>query len=610
MTPQSRYNLFGRKKLIFLLPILIGFSHLLAQTTYPKEVEDQIKQVENNLVGRVKVNGKSYNIIERMAYYKVKGLSIAVVNNYKIVWAKGYGWADEKEKRPVTTATLFEPGSLSKSLNAVGVLKLVQDKRLDLYVDINGYLKSWEFPYDSLSKNKKITLANLLSHTAGLSVHGFPGYDRKAKIPTIPQILNGKSPANTPAVRSEFEPGSKFQYSGGGTTISRLIIADVSRQPYDKFMYDNVLKPMGMENSFFSQPPPDDKLKLLATGYYSDGTEVKNKFHVYPEQGADGLWTTPTDLCNYIIETQLAYEGKSSKVLTPEMTKLCLTPYLNESAALGVFIQERGTSKYFLHDALNEGFCGIYYGSMEGGNGVAIFSNTDNTSILPELVNSVASVYKWKDFYNPIIKNEIKVPDSILEKYVGIYFFDDKFATIFKKPNAYYYSSGGINSIMNFTSQNEFFNEEFAAEKAFAIDSLGNVVGFSRKAYGKEYPSAIKVTKPDTLHMKSYEFGNIAWQFFENKKYEEAIAYCKRGLQLYPGDEGLLSKMAHAYLYNNDYDNAIALYKTQLKEIWKPDSNWEKTMRQVLIYFKDNGYDVKIFDKVFADLKINKPKGY
>jgi CubicO group peptidase (beta-lactamase class C family) len=598
------------KKPILLLTIWIGFSHLIAQTTYPKEVEEQIKQVENNLAGRVKVNGKGYNIIERMAYYKVKGLSIAVVSNYKIVWAKGYGWADEKEKRPVTTETLFEPGSLSKSLNAVGVLKLVQDKKLDLYVDINTYLKSWKFPYDSLSKNKKITLANLLSHTAGLVIVNFPGYDRKAKIPTIPQILDGKKPANTSAVRSEFEPGLKFQYSGGGLTITRLIVSDVTQQSYDKFMYDNVLKPMGMVNSFFSQPPPKDKLKLLATAYHSDGSEVKNKFHVYPEQAADGLWTTPTELCNYIIETQLAYEGKSSKVLTPEMTKLCLTPYLNESAALGVFIQQRGTAKYFTHGARNEGFSGQYYGSLEDGNGVVVFLNTDNSSIIDEVANSVATVYKWKDFYNATIKTEVTVPDSILETYIGVYLIDGEPATIFKNKDGYYYRADNTNSKMHFTSYKEFFNEEFATEKAFVIDGTGNVTGFSRKAYGKEYPFAIKITKPDTLHMKSYEFGNIAWQFFENKKYEEAIAYCKRGLQLYPGDEGLLSKMAHAYLFNNDYDNAITLYKIQLKKIWKPDSNWEKTMQQILIYFKDNGYDVKIFDKVFAELKIKKPKGY
>src|SRR5690606_15242047 len=154
-------------------------------------------------------------------------------------------------------------------------------------------------------------------------------------------------------------------------TISQLIISDVSGQPYDQFMYENVLKPIGMENSTYSQPPGKEKHQLLATGYKGDGSPVTGKFHVYPEQAAAGLWMTPTDLCNYIIETQLSYEGRSSKVLTPEMTRLRLKPVI-APAALGVFIEDRGGAKYFQHGARNEGFSGIYYGSLEGGTGLAV----------------------------------------------------------------------------------------------------------------------------------------------------------------------------------------------------------------------------------------------
>ena len=598
------------KKTTLLLAFYLSLSQLMAQTTYSKEVEEQIKLVENNLAPRVKFSPQVYNLLERMAYYKVKGLSMAVVHNYQVVWAKGYGWADEKEKRPVTVNTLFQAASNSKSLNGVGVLKLAQDKKLDLYTDINTYLKSWKFPYDSLSKNKKITLALLLSHTAGLVVVNFPGYDRNAKLPTIPQILDGKKPANTAAVRSEFEPGLKFQYSGGGTTISRLIVSDVAQQPYDKFMYDNVLKPMGMVNSFFTQPPPKDKLKSLATGYHVDGGEVKNKFHIYPEQGADGLWTTPTEMCNYIVETQLAYEGRSSKVLTPEMTKLRLTPYMDESAALGVAISGTGSAKYFMHGAGNEGFAGQYVGSLQGGDGVVIYINSDNRNIILELLNSVTTVYKWKDFYDTTIRKEVTVPDSVLEKYIGIYQLEGNLVTVFKTRDGYYYCAGELYSKMHFVSNTLFLNEESLTEKTFVQDASGNVIGFSRSVLAKEYPFAVKITRPDTLHIKRDEFEDFAWNYLESKKYQEAIAYCKRGLQLYPNDEGLLSKLAYAYLFNNDYENAKVIFETQLKVIWKPEPKWKKSMQQVLIYFKDNGYDVKVFDRLFADLKIKKPKGY
>ena len=216
------------------------------------DTKDKIQKVETNLVGSIQINGEVPGTIqERMAHFKVPGLSIAVIQNYHLVWAKGYGFANDSLKIPVTAQTLFEAGSISKSLNAVGVLKLVQDKKLDLYTDINTYLSSWKFPYDSLSKGKKITVANLLSHTAGLNVHGFPGYLQGMPLPTIVQVLDGQKPANTPAVRSMHAPGIKSEYSGGGTTISQLIVMDVTHQPYADYMKKEVLKPLGMSSSTY-----------------------------------------------------------------------------------------------------------------------------------------------------------------------------------------------------------------------------------------------------------------------------------------------------------------------------------------------------------------------
>ena len=167
-------------KRIFLLSLpLLCFC---AVTSFAQA--DKIQQVENGLTGRIQLEGDApMNLHDRMNFYKIKGLSIAVIRNHKIIWAKGYGWADEEKKIPVTTKTLFQAASISKSLNAVGVLKLVQDKKLDLYSDINTYLTSWKFPYDSLSKGKKITVANLLSHTGGLTVHGFAGYEQGKTLP-------------------------------------------------------------------------------------------------------------------------------------------------------------------------------------------------------------------------------------------------------------------------------------------------------------------------------------------------------------------------------------------------------------------------------------------
>ena len=318
-----------------------------ANPKYSEEIENKIKEVENKLGGWAQIEGEKsqWTLDERMKQYYIHGLSIAVIRNYKIEWARGYGMMDTASHAPVTTQTLFQAGSISKSLNGVGLLKLVQDKKIDLYADINDYLKAWKFPHDTTSHEKKITLANLLSHTAGLTIHGFPGYERGDTIPSLTDILDGKAPANTKAVRSMFAPGLRFKYSGGGTTISQLMLMDVTGQAYDTYMWENILKPLGMTMSSYTQPPVKDKEKFLATGYHEDGLPVKGKSNVYPEQGAAGLWTNPTDIANYIIETQLSLQGKSNKVLSKEMTTLRLTPYVDSNAALGVFIETEGGEK-------------------------------------------------------------------------------------------------------------------------------------------------------------------------------------------------------------------------------------------------------------------------
>jgi CubicO group peptidase (beta-lactamase class C family) len=384
-------------------------------------VQDRINQVEKNIFAAVRIEGEGpWTVEERMAFYKVPGLSIAVIKDYKLDWAKAYGWADSAEQRAVTTETLFQAASISKSLNAVGLLKLAQDDKVALDTDINTYLTSWKFPYDTTSHDKKITITNLLSHTAGLTVHGFRGYTPGDSLPTVIQILDGKKPANSDAVRSMREPDQESIYSGGGTTISQLIVMDVTGQPYDLFMEQTVLKPLGMDNSFYTQPPPAAKQAQLATAYYEDGKPVEGKFHIYPEQAAAGLWTTPTDLAHYIIETQLALQGKSSKVLNQAFTQKRLEPY-RQAAGLGVFISDQQSTRYFEHGGSNDGFRCFYSGSFEGGNGVVVMVNSDNGRILREVINRVATVYGWKGQDVPDPKKIVKLTPEQWKSLEGKY---------------------------------------------------------------------------------------------------------------------------------------------------------------------------------------------
>lgn len=391
----------------------------LSLNTFAQSVNDKIKILENNLNYWDKSKTKRAPLKDRMAFYKANAVSIAVIKDFKIEWVKAYGFSDVSEKRVATPQTLFQAASISKSINSLGILKLVQEGKLDLDDDINNYLKTWKFPYDETSKGKKITIANLLSHKAGLSVHGFGGYEKGKELPTTIQILDGLKPSNSSAVRSIFEPGSKFEYSGGGTTISQLILENTTGEKYEDYMLKNVLIPLGMNNSSYNQPPSKDKESLLATAY-ENGKEVKGKYHIYPEKAAAGLWTNPTDLANYIIETQLSLLGKSNKILSKELS------VKRVDHNLGVFLNDFKGTKYFGHSGGNEGFVCHYVGSVEDGNGIVVMTNGSNMKLVEEIVSSIAGLNQWKNFPLEPIKESIalaikKESEKNIDKSIELY---------------------------------------------------------------------------------------------------------------------------------------------------------------------------------------------
>ncbi len=205
---------------------------------YSPAIEAKIAAVEQGLVPAVRIKGRTTarSVAERMKQDHVPGVTIAVINNYQVEWAKAYGMADAEAARPVTVDTLFQAASMSKPVTAMAALKLVEQGTLNLDVDVNKQLKSWQVPENEFTRQHPVDLRGLLSHTAGLTVHGFPGYKVGEPLPTVPQILDGIKPANTGAVRVNKLPGTGFRYSGGGTTIVQLLLTDVTGKPFAELM--------------------------------------------------------------------------------------------------------------------------------------------------------------------------------------------------------------------------------------------------------------------------------------------------------------------------------------------------------------------------------------
>jgi CubicO group peptidase (beta-lactamase class C family) len=341
-------------------------------------------------------------ITARMHERHINGLSLAIIQDGKIIKVKGYGFTDESGQTPVTPTTLFQAGSISKSVTAFGALHLVQEGRLFLDTDINTQLRTWQLPENEFTRDKKVTLRHLLSHSAGLNVHGFPGYASNESIPTLVEVLDGAKPANTPAIRVDAIPGSKWRYSGGGYTVLQQMIIDVTGEPFPEFMYDTVLKPLGMTNSTYDQPLPEKMAAAAAKGYFASGKAVRGRWHIYPEMAAAGLWTTASDLARFAIGVQQALAGDSNPVLSQSMTRQMLAvqnPSLSRDDGLGVFLGGSQKTLQFWHAGRDAGFDAYMIAYAKAGNGAVILMNVnDDNGAMKDILTVISDKYGWKAF--------------------------------------------------------------------------------------------------------------------------------------------------------------------------------------------------------------------
>jgi CubicO group peptidase (beta-lactamase class C family) len=385
-------------------------------------VEARIARVESGLLPAFVVAGQplpAKPLSQRMAEMKTSGFSVAVINNGTIEWAKGYGVTETGTATPVTAQTLFQAASISKPVAALAALRLVEQGKLALDEDVNAKLASWKVPENDFTKTEKVTLRRLLSHSAGLTVHGFGGYAADAPVPTLVQVLEGAKPANSGAVRVDVVPGTIWRYSGGGYTVAQLLMTDVTGRPFPDLMAELVLKPVGMTDSTYEQPLPEARRGAAASGHTSDGKLVPGRYHTYPEMAAAGLWTTPTDLAKFLLEIERARRGKSavlSQALALEMTTAQKPGY-----GLGLSLDGFGKMASFGHGGSNEGFKCQMTAFFEGGRGAVIMTNGDQGAFVGgEILRAIAREYDWPSF-KPVEKKVVAVEPKALAALEGRY---------------------------------------------------------------------------------------------------------------------------------------------------------------------------------------------
>lgn len=587
------------KKTIFLLAVALQYC---SPAKNDESVEGQIKKVETGLIHPVYLEGdSSWTIEARMKHYHVPGVSIAVINNGKIEWTKSYGLMDEETKAPVTRKTLFQAGSISKPVAAYAALKLTEEGKIDLNENVNTYLKSWKLPDNEFTKDKKVALKHLLSHTGGLTVHGFLGYSPDLPVPTTVQVLDGLPPANSPAVRVDKVPEESFRYSGGGYTIMQQMLVDVESKPFPEILKEKVLAPLQMNNSTYDQPLQPAQLEMAATGYLPDGTMTKGKRHTYPEMAAAGLWTTAEDLALFAINIQKTIEGDGGKIVSREMTEKMLTPFVSDFVGLGLFINKKKDDTYFGHGGWDEGFSSELVAHKTKGYGVVVLTNSNHPEFISELIRSVARTYGWSNYVPVYKKIEMDTTkfSSISGRYKnssdGLITVYNEGNRLFKKtlrgtPNELFQISdtsyvtresedlvlfktnpadGKLNILLVENGKQEFNHPQIKSNDRVPYEFIleGDIDGAV-----KGYQALLQADPKD----ESISEGNLNWQGFDmlnNKKTKLALDVLRVNMLLYPTRASVYDSFGEALAISGDTLQAIVHYKKALSLEPKKESS-------------------------------------
>ncbi len=337
-------------------------------------------------------SSKPLSVTEKMQEIHLPGASVAVIKDGKLAWAKGWGIANTETGIGVDEHTLFQAGSISKPIGALAALKLVEEGKIDLDTDVNQYLKGWKVEGKKLKKENPVTLRHLLTHTGGLTVHGFPGYAEK-DIPSTVEVLNGVG--NTARVEVSEKPGSEWSYSGGGYTVMQKIVEDVTGLSFAEYTDANILKPLGMTSSTYQHDLPEHLEARASAAFDRKGNMFKQVYNNYPEKPAAGLWTTPSDIAQYVIHMQKIIKGDGSGLLKKETVEAMFQKHKN-NWGLGPEMSDKSGKQVFGHGGKNLGFTNNFRAFVNQGDGFVVMTNGDSGGkLIKALMMSISDHYKF-----------------------------------------------------------------------------------------------------------------------------------------------------------------------------------------------------------------------
>jgi CubicO group peptidase (beta-lactamase class C family) len=527
-----------------------------------------------------------WSLAERMEHYKAPAVSIAVVRDRRIAWVAAFGLADREAGLRATPRTLFQAGSISKPVAAAGILVAVARGRLSLEEPVSAYLETWKLPENDLTRGTPVTLERLLNHSAGVTVHGFPGYAPGQPVPSIVQVLDGVPPANTAPIRVDLAPGTKWRYSGGGYTIAQVALADAMKRPFEALLAELVLRPAGMVESTYEQPLPETQRAAAAAGYRADGAPVPGKRHTYPEMAAAGLWTTATDLAKFAIAIQRAVRAEKRAILPGPLAARMTAPLLGDYG-LGLAVEKRGGETYVGHDGADEGFQALFLAHRDKGLAIAVMVNSDNGIALAyEIVRGVARADAWPGYLGEPLR-AVPARAEELAPLAGRYALNgDDVVTIDARGIRLFGRAGvGPEFELYRIADGSFARKERRTSYRFeggvlVVTSGTDVTKAPRLAEGAFQPAELlvagriedakaawrrlKAERPDDTGAAERHLNNLAYELSGSGAHAKALAVASVMTELYPASANALDSFADVTLRSGDRAGALALWRRVL----------------------------------------------
>ncbi len=375
--------------------VLTGTIQLAAPA--PTSAQDMIQRIESAVVLSYQIGSSPVtSLADRLKALRVPGLSVAVVKDLDVHWAKGFGVRDAETGEPVTEETLFQAASITKSISAALTLRLFEKGLLDLDRDVNDYLKRWKVPENEFTATEKVTIRRILSHTAGLTVSGMPSYGEGESLPSLLQILDGQPPARNVPVRVDRTPGTEYKYSGGGYTVLQVLIEDVTGRPLPQLAVEEVFRPAGMARSVICLCNAPALAGQAASAHSAEGGSSPGQAFVQGGSGCCELWTTATDLARYVIALQKSLRGDPGALLSRPTARMMATLEREGGRGLGLTLRRYGGVTYIGHDGSNVGFIGRILGHPDKGYGLAVLANANAWDILDDMMTTIAAAYGWE----------------------------------------------------------------------------------------------------------------------------------------------------------------------------------------------------------------------